>query len=235
MFGLFAGIGTAVGTQRYRDSVTTFKNTLQQQYAELSSVLNDRNNSWSCNASAQTITGSPEVRGQSDCVLVGRLVTVNDDDMSLYTVVALKNTGLPIAGNDIVSLQSNYRLNVSSVHTEDTQLEWGTNIAWPISGAEAHTAGAPRELSVLFVKSPDSGQVYTFTSDSAPDNPNSTTIRAMIAQGSTVPGQAKRYVCIDPDGFMPGDKMAVIINAYAAGPTAVDVMSNSVMAGASRC
>lgn len=236
--GLFVGIGTSVGIQRYRDASTSLKSLLQEQYSELSSVLNDRDNTWSCNAAAVTNPGSPEVRGQSECVLVGRLVTIRDDELTLYTVVARDiSSGPPpaIPLSDVDSLRTNYRLNVSRVNNEATTLEWGTKIAWPVGGAEARSPGASRELSVLFVRSPDSGQIYTFTSDSAPENPNSSAITAMIQAGAGVPGQGKRYICVDPDGFMPGDKLAIIINSYASGPSAVDVMSNSVMAGVSSC
>ena len=39
---MFVGIGTSISIQRYRDAVTTFKDTLQEQYSALANVSNDR-------------------------------------------------------------------------------------------------------------------------------------------------------------------------------------------------
>jgi len=40
--GILVGSGVAIGQQRYRDSVNTLKSYIQQQYSEVTSVINNR-------------------------------------------------------------------------------------------------------------------------------------------------------------------------------------------------
>lgn len=231
--GLFVGIGTSINAQRYRDAVETFKLVLQTQYAELTSVINSRDDNWVCDAQAATEASGVEVRGQSDCILIGRLVTVNQRDISIYTILGREQSTPDIDDNDIERLRTNYALNVSNVDVERTTLEWGTQIAWPREGTGARGNGTPttpRSLSVLFVRSPDSGQVYTFTNDDAPEEVAGTYLQSMLVEGDTVPGQAERIVCINSDGFFVGDDRSVVMSRFGTVPSAIETSTNDIIA-----
>lgn len=230
---MFVGIGSSISIQRYRDAVTTFKDTLQQQYSALANVSNDRPNTWSCNNAAQTIEESGEARGQSDCVLLGRLVTVDAGEIGIYTVLGNQRSTAS-AGNDIDKLRSDYLLNVSSVVSETNALEWGTEIAWPRTGGGAQTPTTPRALSILFIRSPDSGQLYTFTNNVAPENPTPANLQSMLVEGAGVPGQGERTICIEPTDLVPGERMAIVISQFAVGSGAIEVMTNELLRSSGR-
>lgn len=227
--GIFIGVGNSIGVQRYRDAAETAKNRLQHQYAELSNVKNDRQNTWSCGPTAATTEEAPQVRGQSDCVMVGRLLVMQGESIRTYSVLAYKGgSSTPNPDNDIARLRANYTLNVSSVETDQSTQEWGTSIGWPRSGAGAG-GSSPRSLSILFIKSPDSGQLYTFSSDAAPETPSNATLRDMIVAGNTTPGQGERVICINSDSFVTGDRLAIVMAQYAASSSAIELMTNTLL------
>lgn len=235
--GLFVGIGTSINAQRYRDAVETFKLTLQTQYAELSSVINSRDDNWVCDGQASTEASGVVVRGQSDCLLIGRLVTVNQSDISIYTVLGREQSTPDIDDNDIERLRTNYALNISNVEAERTTLEWGTQIAWPVEGAGSRGNGqptTPRSLSILYVRSPDSGQMYTFSNSDAPDEVTGAYLQSMLVEGNAVPGQGERIVCINSNGFFVGDDRSVVIGRFAAVPSAIETSTNEIIANEGR-
>jgi prepilin-type N-terminal cleavage/methylation domain-containing protein len=226
--GVFVGIGTSINVQRYRDSVQTLKNLLQTQYAEITSVLNDRNDQWSCDAQATTSDSGSVDRGQTDCVLLGRLVTINQSDITVYSVLG-RQVGSAATTNDITSLTTNYVLNVSSVEVVSDSLEWGAAIAWPASGAGGRSPTMPRQISILYLRSPDSGQVYTFTSDQAPDAPTPQDLRSMVVAGQLVPGQAQRTICINSNDVLVTDDYSIIIASFASVPSAIETSTNNLL------
>lgn len=225
---MVAATGAQVNIQRYRDAVETFKTTLQDQYGELSSVRNERDDTWGCNAAAQSQSGGNVARGQStDCILLGRYLEVEDGAISIYSVLgAGENTAS--TGNDISRLLNDYTLNVSTVSEETTEMEWGTKLAWPSIGTGSGTS-TPRNLAVLFLRSPHSGQIYTFTSDTVPTAPSPASLATMVVGGESVPGQRERVICIDSDGLFVNSNLSVYINSYATGPSSVESLSNDVI------
>ena len=229
---MIAGTGASINIQRYRDAAETFKALLQNQYSAITSVENDRTNNWTCSPLAASEDGGNEVRGQSDCVLLGRLVIVSDADISTYNILGRPLVNSPPAADDIAELRDNYALNISTV-TEDTHvMEWGTQIAWPRidpPGA-ALTATTPRSLAMLFVRSPTSGQVYTFHDDNVQTTPSPDSIKSMIVSAATVPGRAARTICIESNGLFVSADLSIYVSAYATGPTSIETQSNSYIA-----
>ena len=230
VIAMVAGTGVSINVQRYRDAVETFKSLLQSQYSELASVQNDRSDTWSCNAQAESQAGGTEARGQSDCVLVGRYVAVDDASIKLYAVLARENASPSSTGTDIEKLRDNYTLNTATVYDDETVLEWDTRIAWPSEGLESQNPTTPRQIGILFVRSPDSGQIYTFTSDDVADTPTPQLLSQMLVAGATVPGQQARTICIDSNGLFINANQSIYVNAYASGPTAIESQSNDYIA-----
>ena len=235
---MLASTGVTINIQRYRDAVETFKSTLQNQYAELSSVQNERNNNWTCNALAESVIGGTEIRGQSDCVLLGRYLTVVDNEISINSVLGKPVAALSTDGTDIDNLLHDYTMNISTVLENKSTLEWDTRIAWPKSGAGSRTPTTPRSLAVLFIRSPHSGQIYTFTSDSVPNEVTPQSLADMLITTPTVPGQSGRTICIDSNGLFVTADFSVYLNPYATGPTSVETRSNDFVqsiGGDTRC
>lgn len=229
---MLGGVGVTIQIQRYRDAVETFKALLQDQYSELASVKNEtRTAAWSCNALAETVEGGSGAkdRGQSQCVILGRYLAITGPDITMYNVVGYA-TGSTTTGTDIDKLRANYVLNVSTMTKDQTTLEWGTEIAWPKSGTGSQTPQTPRSVSFLFIRSPDSGQIYTFTSNSAFETPTPSSLRDMAVAGEVVPGQSDRTLCIDSGGALVNADSSVYISAYATGPSSIETRSNAFIA-----
>jgi len=228
--GLLIGIGTSIGVQRYGDAVSSFKALLQDQYTKVSNVSNDRDASWTCDASATPAQGSGGIApGQSNCVLLGRYISVVDGDISLATVVGYENaTG--ISSSDIQTVKDNYTLGLSQSSIDKKTLEWGTKIAWP----QPRTP-SPRSIAILILRSPVSGTTYTFTSDSvAPvEAVASPTLKAMLVETvASFPGQGQRTICIDPDGAPVPEKFAIYMAQAASGPGSIETRTTTTNAAA---
>jgi type II secretory pathway pseudopilin PulG len=232
VIAMLAGVGVTIQIQRYRDAVETFKTLLQDQYSELASVKNEeRTAEWSCGSQAETVeggTGAKE-RGQSDCVILGRYVAITGADVTMYSVVGYPS-GSTTTGTDIAKLRANYVLNISTMTKEETSLEWGAEIAWPRSGGGSQTPQTPRSVSFLFIRSPDSGQVYTFTDNTAFETPTPATLRDMVVAGVAIPGQSDRTLCIDSGGALANADSSVYVSAFATGPSSIETRSNAFIA-----
>ncbi len=238
---MLVGVGTSINIQRYRDSVTSLKSFLQSQYSDIANVQNDRGNNWKCNSNAVTSqSGALESRGQSDCVIIGKYISIVNGTTTVAPVVAFESSTSG-SGSDIAILKSNYKLELSTVNQQTDSLEWGTTIAWPVSGSGARTPTTPRSIAILIVRSPESGSVYTFTSDNPPPaaNVTDTTLKAMLVTGvGAAPSQQQRTLCLDSQGLVFTPNMAVFIHAYASSETAIETRSNDVIAalgGTTRC
>lgn len=230
---LLAGTGVSISIQRYRDAVETFKATLQEQYSELASVKNERDDTWSCNDLAQTEEqGNATARGQSDCSLVGRYVTIVGGKITKYSVVAHKLANLPTAENDIEKMTRWYTLNVSTVNKEESEMEWGTAIAWPTTpgeGVTRNTNSGERSLALLFIRSPDSGLIYTFASNKVTDEPSPQALKnVMLESVDGIAPQRERVVCVDASTLFQGESLAVVIRGFATGPSGIETESNEL-------
>lgn len=229
---IIGGTGVSINIQRYRDSVENFKSLVQQQYSGLSSVQNGRDNNWSCDSDSTPVSDSPSAqnRGQSECLLVGKYMRIDDGDVSIYPVLAY-----PVSTsqtNDIDAMRSNFAMNVSLSEVEERQLEWGTSIAWAKAGdLDVNANTTPRTLGILFIRSPHSGQVYTFTSNNIPakDSISQATFTELIQDsGDSVDGQgqAARMICVESDGLFIDGNMGVHLAPFASSVNSVEVRTN---------
>ena len=230
--GMLVGVGTSINVQRYRDSVISLKSLLQDQYSQINSVNNDRDGTWSCDAAAQTSQGSaPEARGQSDCVILGRYVTIVDNDITVVPVTGAQSS--VVTGNDVYILKNGYKLGLWAAGEQKSTLDWGTKIAWPVSGggSASHAVGSSRSIAILMVRSPDSGSVYTFTSDTIPtdDSISKGGLSGMLVSADAIPGQGERTICVDPNGLVITQRQAVFIHSFATNDSAIESRSNDVI------
>src|SRR5690349_9230293 len=87
--GILVGAGVAIGQQHYRDSVSSLKSLIQAQYNEAANVTNSRSGDESCSnaniiAPPSSVT-TPQARGTSDCLLMGRSITISADGTQVTT------------------------------------------------------------------------------------------------------------------------------------------------------
>lgn len=240
--GMMFATSMTLGTQRYSDATESFKSLLQQQYANITSVQNARENNLTCTSQAASADGNV-LRGQSDCVIVGRYMIIDGGDVTIYPVLAyqLATTATTDTSNDVEAFRSSYRLNLAKQNATETKLEWDAQISWATAGSADDQRGsnpAKRAIGILFLRSPASGQVYTFTSNTVPtesqlnDTESAPTFLSdMIVAGTTVPGQKARTICLDSGGVTSVPNTSLYIAAFAAGQSGVEVRSNDVAEG----
>ncbi len=202
--GILVGSGVAIGQQRYRDSVNSLKAFIQDQYSEVSNVDNARTKGWQCDATgAVSEVASGEARGTSECVLIGRFITVDNTGTKLTAsnVVAYRTPGAAVISSDIQEMATNYKMSVSPIDQEVQEVSWGAQVV-------KQKTTTPMPLSVLIVRSPLSGSLFTFTADSLISNPGS----MVVASNTNQP----RDLCMNTDvGSFVGRRMEVRIDAYA--------------------
>ncbi len=238
IMGVLIGTGAALNNQRYRDAVETFKTVVQNQYAELGSVKNNRSDEWSCGSSAKPEDGD-EYRGQSDCLIVGRYMLIDRSAITIFNVLAHKNTVILPQTSDIAGLRANYTYNVSET-TEPRTMEWQTEAGWPTDGAGAQSPQTPSSLAIFFVRSPETGNIYTFTTNDVPsgvDAINHATFSEMMIESdaTAATGRGERTICVvQPGAFAIGGDRSVYISPRAVGASAVEVRTND-MEGVAQC
>ena len=206
VMGVLVGTGTAINIQRYRDSVASFRSFLQQQYSDVANVSNNVDNS-NCDS-------NPKQRGQSDCVILGRLITNTDKDTLLSRIV----TGNPppvsattaTATDDIEALKT-YTYGISNDHEDTYDMDWGSSIA--------NIDGSTLNFSMLILRSPTSGIIRTFIDPKTKILDNDiASLLDMTPSALTQSVQA----CVNSNGALTGNKMAVLINANATSASSIE-------------
>lgn len=233
---MIAATGASLNVQRYRDSVESFKSLLQQQYTSLSNVQNGRDNDWSCTPSAQPIEDSatPQDRGQSTCILVGKYMRIDRGAITTYTVLA-HPTSTSVAADtpDLQAMRTGYVMNIAPDSAERQSMEWGTQIAWAREGTlDQNGSPTPRTMGILFIRSPFSGQVHTFTSDTIPAEASisAATFNNMINAAR----QNERMVCVGSTGLLTGDSSGIYMSPSASTINSIEMRTNDSEASAAR-
>ena len=211
---ILAGAGVSITQQRYRDSVNSLKSVIQDQYAEVSNVVNDRNQDWTCTTAGNVLfveAAAGQPRGTSDCVVLGRIVTINETGTTLTSsnVIGYRTPGVAAGASDLAELDSNYAMTISPVNPETTDMSWGAQVV------KAKSTNA-QPLSIMIIRSPLSGALITFTAEGIQTNP-----KTMLNAGNM---SAVRNLCVNPDGVLIGAKrLEVRISGYATSQTGVSV------------
>lgn len=216
---ILVGAGVSIGQQRYRDSVNSLKSFVQTQYNEVTNVINDRDKNWTCDANGNVTAnqnGSGEPRGTSNCVILGRFITVDDTGTKLSSsdVIGYRHPNAATAGSDIAELRTNYDLTLSPINPETTEISWGAQVVQP-------KTTTPMPISMLILRSPLSGSVMTFTQDGVQTN-----VANMIVVTNTT---EEKNLCVNAEvGSFVGKRLAVQISAYATNQGAVQIPPESV-------
>lgn len=215
--GILVGSGVAISQQRYRDSVNSLKSFIQDQYSDVTNVVNARNNQWRCDANGNVIETSgadAQARGTSNCVLLGRYITINENGtlLTASNVVGYRTPDAEQASNDIVELQDNYNLQVSPLDQEEQEVKWGSQVVQAESGT-------PMPFSMLILRSPLSGSIMTFAAEGVQPP------EALLSEDNV---QTQHNLCVNANvGTFVGERLAVRIGAYATNQAAISIPPGS--------
>jgi hypothetical protein len=216
--GVLVGSGLAINQQRYRDSVNSVKSFIQQQYSEVTNVVNGRNGSEAC-SNAVVIQPpaivTPESRGTSECIMLGRYITIDESGkkMTASNVVGYRTPNVPEKASDIEEIQQNYRLGTSTIGQDIIDVPWGATIV-------KEKTTQPLKVSMLILRSPLSGSIMTYTHESINAN-----LTAMVAVANS---NTARNLCVDmSSGVVGGNRMSVQISPYATNQGSIQIPPES--------
>lgn len=209
---ILLGTGTAINQQRYQDAVNSLKSYMQDQFSRVATVTNDRAGTLSCDAAGQVSdSSSGQYRGTSDCLLLGRLVTVDSSGQQLTAtnIVGYRQAAGP--QTDDISELKVYNYGFSPVDTDKQQVSWGATIV--------QKKNIPQPASILIVRSPLSGRILSFTTPHLVTNV--TDLKALIDLSNTA---QPLLMCVAPSGgTVASQLLGVQIDAAAAGQSGVEI------------
>lgn len=194
---LIVGMNGTITQQRYRESVRSYAAFLQQQFSEVESTHITRTNELKCalgddgravvsdRQQGGDIPGSPS--DNPACVMLGRAIDVTNGGLSIRVLPVVGVYDETVAQGQLSDIQTltGYGPNTTSkFSTVSYDIEWGS---------ELKTVNkAPFEASFLILRSPSSGLIRVFASNSSlPADIRSlvTVANATIAIKSCIDGQ----------------------------------------------
>lgn len=214
---ILVGAGTSISQQRYRDSVNSLSNLLQQQYSEVTTVRNDRDANWVCDSSSGPVEAPAGgvSRGTTDCVVIGKYLSLEDKKLTVQTIVGRVSTGSE--GDDDIAALLAANLTLSDIDKQEHVVEWGA--------AMQDIDKTPIATTMMIVRSPTTGSIRTFIDqeDGATQSP--------VAMVTTENLSTNGYICVESDGLFSGKRFGVELIANASSPTGIKMHGD----GTSQC
>lgn len=212
---MIVSVTTALNNQRYNDSVRSLQSKVQEQYAALLSIEND--------GTEDRCSGA--VRGRGDCFIVGRLMTFGGDSSVAIRQLAVRyGSEIPLASDEITVLAGEGMQYIDLGAVDDYSLEWGSEVKKP-EGNRTQAARPNDSLSILLVRSPFSGSIYTFSGNaitsSSPSNEN---IKSLINNENYNKNTA---LCVSYWGIGGGDDRYVYIKKNASAASYIETHTDA--------
>lgn len=167
LFALLIGVNSSIGQQRYRDSVVSLVSKIQAEYLAVQNTSSVRNSEWSCSDGDGVIRDSSGgvYRGATDCLLIGRIISVSGNVVRSSDIVAyaLDRLVVETQPNDIAAINNGMKLmvmdglNAEAGNSSEYVPEWGARLkSIKTNGTFADQA------TIAVLRSPKSGTVLTF-------------------------------------------------------------------------
>lgn len=211
---ILVGSGVAINQQRYRDSVNSLKSFIQQQYSEVSNVVNDREGTEACTNAVIAQPPAiplPQPRGTSECVVMGRFIAIDNTGAALTAsnVIGYRTPGAKDAASDILEIQTNYTLGLSTISQETTDVAWGAVVV-------KQQTSQPMATSMLILRSPLSGAIMTYVGEGV-----ATDLSTLVTIANS---NKTTNLCVNAaPGSFTGSRMAVQISPFATNQGSVQI------------
>jgi type II secretory pathway pseudopilin PulG len=214
MLGVMGSASFGVNTQRYNDAVNTFTAIIQQEFTNATNVTNTKSIESMCGPGGADETP----RGISNCVIIGRLVTVDTEGSIVAMNIVGSDPGAEDETDTELEVIQSYTPKVDIQTQETDKMSWETKL-------ERGDPLAASAASILILRSPRSGNVYSYVIHSSSDIiTNDTQLRDRIGElitASPSPNSVNQYLCIDRSGWVVTPARAVRLAPFASGPSGV--------------
>lgn len=213
--GILGASTVGINTQRYRDALNSLQSTLQQQYNQVSHVVNTRDGSEACSSSGVEVEpATREPRGTSQCLVMGRYVSLETSGaMRSSNIIGVRNS-TPLATNDIEEL-AQYSFSLDSSSTESSSVPWGAQVSFKDADNEDIATEA---MAMMILRSPLTGVARTFITPSQP---------GVIPDGfiTAETAQEVHKLCIESASFALGSRLGILIRERAASSNAIELLT----------
>lgn len=150
LLAMFIGTGTMISRQRFTDSTDSLQVFFQSQYDEVVNGVNVSTTPTECG-------GSATVSGQSNCLLVGKLLTIpaNSSTVSAnYIIATATTTQIDTVQHELVGAH----LKVVNTGASTYELKWGAQVVKTNRSSDTPRSGVNTN-SVAFIRLPSSGRM----------------------------------------------------------------------------
>lgn len=213
--GVLAASTVGINNQRYLDAVNSFKSIVQEEFINTTRVTNFRQASEACPVDASDVAA----RGASDCIIMGRLMTVTQSGVITRTNLIGKGTVTPL--KDIELIRS-YDIGVDTASQQTSEMNWGTAV---------FRDGRPQAVSLVILRSPSNGNVLAFVKQGTAIE-TKPALKTFIDDNAQFKNNVSQTICVDPSGWTVAQMQGIVITPYAASPTGVE---QRVVNGGSEC
>lgn len=202
---ILIGVQFAINNQRYNDSVNSFKSFLQSQYASVSTPNIQKEN--------RTVECGTENRGRTECVVLGRLLTIDTNPSNNLTKISIKKIlGKNIFSDTELRQKTDFELVTNKDYIIEGESEGESYLEWDALLKNPSNKN-PYFAKIMIIKSPLSGSIVTYSTNNLSKKINE------IASSD----QNKLEMCVYPNGIIGLVKRAVILNPYGSDASAVDI------------
>lgn len=217
--GILAVLSNNINQQRYNDSLRSFEDFLQSQYAAVDSTVNIRDNNYECTSTGINRLGTPgsENRGQATCTIVGRYITTENSGENLvskpiFATVDVLDEDVQKAVDESAQIAAMDIVTAGTIYTEDDEtfkLPWATN-----TYTDAADPENSKEFSMAIIRLPISGSIRTYIT------PTKESLANTISGSST-----DLTVCVNPDG-MVANPSGILVRIDATNASAVSFLGD---------
>lgn len=160
------GTGTAIRSTRFTDSARSLHAYLQKQYDNILNGVNSRTGNEACVA-GNVVTGSNQQAGTSNCLLLGKLVTLKQGSSAIktYDIVGTEPPVPNYNAPDAELIADFTPTVVRNVGTETYDIPWGTQV----SGTKRLSDNQAVDTFAL-IRSPRSARIVSYTFESPSDS-----------------------------------------------------------------
>ena len=212
MLGVLGSASVGVNTQRYNDAVNTFTAIVQQEFTNVTNVVNAKSIDNMCGAGP----GNERPRGISGCVIIGRLMTIDDQGAIVRSNIVGQDPGTADETDSELEVVKSYLPKIDTSSKEIDTMSWSTKLERgnPLSSSAA---------SILIIRSPRSGNVYSYVIHATSDIiSNDSQLRTSIDNLINSPtNSTDQYLCVDRAGWVASPAKAVKLAPFASGPSGV--------------